>query len=168
MDARNIMGIQSDTEAEELLLWIEEQKSIRDRLIETDKAMIERYKEKQAQHEDSFRQITEQAMMVLGEYCKANSMRSTKTIANQTILPSGTLQWKIKSPSIVKDETTLTEWVKQYAPSFIATKESVKWDELKKQAVVVDNKYELPTADGEMIEVAGVELVEQPEVFEIK
>lgn len=192
MDCRNIMGIATDTEAEELLLWIQEQSDLRDRLIETDKAMIQKYQDLMVKHEDGYKMITDQAMMVLGEYCKNNPTKTTKT-TTKLMLPSGTLQWKRKDAKIVRDDAKLILFAKKYMPELVKTTETPQWDEIKKKIIIAEEKtiltdengevlmdenglplftskdiYVYETSDGEPVAVDGVELVPQDDVFEVR
>ena len=63
---------------------------------------------------------------------------------------------------IKKDDEALKAFVKESAPEFIETKETVKWGEFKKTLTATeDGRY--ITADGEIVD--GVTFEEKPDVF---
>mgnify|MGYP000003625542 FL=1 len=76
-------------------------------------------------------------------------------------LPSGTIGFKAMPAEIKKDDEALKAFVKESAPEFIETKETVKWGEFKKTLTAVDGR--VITADGEIVD--GVTFEEKPDVF---
>jgi hypothetical protein len=80
------------------------------------------------------------------------------------------LKWRKRASSVVRDDSKLLAWVRTHVASFVKVKttESTDWENLKKVLIEREDHYEYATEDGELIPVDGVELVEQPDVFEIK
>lgn len=77
-------------------------------------------------------------------------------------LPSGTIGFKSVPAEIKKDDEALKAFVKESAPEFIETKETVKWGEFKKTLTATeDGRY--ITANGEIVD--GVTFEEKPDVF---
>lgn len=82
-------------------------------------------------------------------------------------LPSGEIIKKYPAPTIKRNETELLAWVKKQGDleEFIETQEKVKWGELKKKTIQVNNKLILEET-GEIIE--GITLEERTPTIEIK
>lgn len=76
-------------------------------------------------------------------------------------LPSGTIGFKSVPAEIKKDDEALKAFVKESAPEFIETKETVKWGEFKKTLTAAGGRF--VTADGEIVD--GLTYEEKPDVF---
>lgn len=77
-------------------------------------------------------------------------------------LPSGTIGFKSVPAEITKDDEALKAFVKESAPEFIETKETVKWGEFKKTLTATEDGRFI-TADGEIVD--GVTFEGKPDVF---
>ena len=160
-------AIQNDNQAEDLLKQIHELEFERDRLIGVCTYEIEKYKCLVDDYQHKFHEQTKDAMLLLGEYTKNVANHHTKTLDSYA-LPSGKLVWKKREPRICVDKDTLLDWVFQYAPSYIKVVSVPKWDEIKQDAVWVNDHYEFANLDGELVPIAGVTLEPQEDVFEVK
>ena len=79
-------------------------------------------------------------------------------------LPCGTIGFRKAQPKFERNDEELLPWAKASTPDFIETKESVKWNELKKTIKVAGDKA--ITEDGEVI--PGIVAAEQPDSFYVK
>jgi phage host-nuclease inhibitor protein Gam len=161
--------ISNDIEAEELIGRIAEAQAEHDRLVDVCKAQIEKYQNKIADYDQMHEDDIKYARIMLGEYCRLHATKTTKTTQTYK-LPSGTLKWLHKAPSVVRDDSKLLDWIKSYCPQLVRvqTKETPAWDELKKELSVVDNHYEYVDGNGEIVPVDGVELVAREDEFVIE
>lgn len=80
-------------------------------------------------------------------------------------LPNGQCSFRKGGVSYTKDEAALLDYVKNSAPSYIKTKESVDWAEYKKTLQQADDGR-LITEDGEVLEC--VTYTNNPDVFSVK
>jgi phage host-nuclease inhibitor protein Gam len=162
--------IDNDNEAEDWIEKIKESEAECDRLVSVCKAQIEKYQNKIAEYEQQHADNIKDVMTMLGEYCRLQASRTTKTLTTHKQLPSGTLKWVKKSPSVVRDDSKLLEWAKYNAPTFVKkeTKIFTDWAELKKTLKEADGHYEFVTVDGELINVDGVTLVAREDEFVIE
>ena len=170
LDPRNVMSVDNDADAEELILWLKEQSEIRDRLIAADKAMIDRYQQKLIQHQEGYENTVATARQVLGAYCREHFTKQTKT-ETKLLLPSGKVYWKKRAPEVVRDDQMLLDWLGQHNLDCyvtVTTKCAPDWKELKAKAVENGDHYELPDANGEMARIPGVYLVERPDELKVE
>jgi phage host-nuclease inhibitor protein Gam len=166
-------AISNDIDAEELIVKILDAEAEKNRLVDICKAELakqtEKYTNKIAEYEQSHIDDVKYAKIMLGEYCRLKASRTTKTLTTHK-LPSGTLKWVKRAPSVVRDDSKLIAWLKTNIPSLIRvqTTEKPAWDELKKIATEATDHYEYVTADGELINVDGVTLVAREDEFVIE
>jgi len=188
----NLVSIDNDYQAEELIRQIKEEQSEKNRLVDVCKHEIQQYQDKIEELEAGYAKSTENAMFMLSAYCRAKANHKTKTLITYA-LPSGKLQWKRKDPKAIQDADKLLAFAKKYLPSCVKVAESAQWEEIKKKIeLVYETHYEtdengelvtdaegnpvttekpvyvFKTADGEPVAVDGVTLVEQPDMFEVK
>lgn len=100
----------------------------------------------------------------LAEYFETVPHKSTKT-ADKYSLPGADLVLKHQGLEIVHDDDALLPWVKANHPDCIKVKESVAWANVKAR-LSFDSGVAVDKTTGEV--VTGVNLVERPDVFEIK
>jgi len=162
-----IVSIDNDNQAEELITAIKEAQDEKGRLIDICNAQIDKYQQKIEQYKMELENETKDAISMLGEYCRTHANHSTKTLVSYK-LPSGKLQWKSYEPKVVKDDKKLLEWIDKNASDYILFKRNPNWELLKKSLKAVGDHYEYVNPDGEIIPVDGVTLVEQNDTFEIK
>ena len=169
-DPRNVMSVDNDADAEELILWLKEQAEIRDRLIAADKEMLDRYQQKLLQHQEQYENTVATARQVLGAYCREHFTKQTKT-ETKLLLPSGKVFWKKRAPEVVKDDAALLAWLaEKNLDSYITvtTKCTPDWKGLKEKAIENGDHYELVNADGEAVSIVGVSLVERPDELKVE
>jgi phage host-nuclease inhibitor protein Gam len=169
--------IDNDNEAEDWIQQIKDSEAERDRLVSVCDYEIDKYQNLKMIYEQQHADNIKDVMTMLGEYCRLQASRTTKTLTTHK-LPSGTLKWVHKAPSVVRDDSKLLAWLDANAKHFIKTTVSVKpdWESLKSvlseqyktQKKELTDHYEYVTIDGEIIPVDGVTLVPQADVFEIK
>jgi hypothetical protein len=155
--------INDDGKAEWALNKIAEEKAEMQRMINVANSMIIKYQEKIEVYQKQFENKTTFLKEQLRQYFETVPHKSTKTQETYK-LPSGTLKLKKQNPEYIRDEEKLLEWVKANKLSYVKTKESVDWAELKKELNFVDDKA--LTEDGEIVD--GVTVSERPSVFEIE
>ena len=169
----NLLHIDTDQQAEELILGIKQEKAEHDRLVSVCKAQINAYNDKMMGYDLALQNGTQQALSLLGIYCKE---RATEKDITETLtkykLPSGQLVWKKQNKVQTVDKDKLLVWACRYANEYVKIKHEsvVEWGELKKVLTAADDHYELVTADGESFKVDGVELTDPShvETFEVK
>jgi ABC-type Zn uptake system ZnuABC Zn-binding protein ZnuA len=161
-----LLSIDNDNQAEEIVQAIKEAEDEKNRLIDICKAQIDKYNQKIEQYKMELENETKDATTMLGEYCRNKANHSTKTLVSYK-LPSGKLQWKMQNPKIVKDEKKLLEWIDKNASDFVKFERKPNWELLKRALTESGNHYEYVNPDGEIIPVDGVTLEEQPDVFTI-
>lgn len=154
--------INDDGKAEWALNKIIEEKAETQRMINVANSMIMKYQEKIEVYQNQFESKTAYLKEQLRQYFETVPHKITKTQETYK-LPSGTLKLKKQNPEYIRDEEKLLEWVKANKISYVKTKESVNWAELKKELKFVDNKA--LTVDGEIVD--GITVSERPSVFEI-
>lgn len=162
-----IVSIENDNQAEELITAIKETQDEKNRLIDICNAQIEKYQLKIEQYKMELENETKDALSLLGEYCRIKANHTTKTLVSYK-LPSGKLQWARKEPKVVRDDKLLLEWIDKNATDFIKFERKPNWELLKRGLKAVGDHYEYVNPDGEIIPVDGVTLVEQPDTFDIK
>jgi hypothetical protein len=163
VDNEEQFSINDDSKAEWALNKIAEEKAEMQRMINVANSMIIKYQEKIEVYQKQFESKTAFLKEQLRQYFETVPHKITKTQETYK-LPSGTLKLKKQNPEYIRDEEKLLEWVKENKISYVKTKESVDWAELKKELNFVDDKA--LTEDGEIVD--GVTVSERPSVFEIE
>ena len=163
VDNEEQFSINDDSKAEWALNKIAEEKAEMQRMINVANSMIMKYQEKIEVYQKQFESKTAFLKEQLRQYFETVPHKSTKTQETYK-LPSGTLKLKKQNPEYIRDEEKLLEWVKANKLSYVKTKESVNWADLKKELKFVNNKA--LTEDGEIVD--GVTVSERPSVFEIE
>lgn len=162
-----ILSIENDNQAEEIITAIKETQDEKNRLIDICNAQIEKYQLKIEQYKMELENETKDAKSLLGEYCRIKANHATKTLVSYK-LPSGKLQWAKKEPKVVRDDKVLLEWIDKNASDFVKFERKPNWETLKRGLQVAGDHYEYVNPDGEIIPVDGVTLVAQEDVFDIK
>jgi len=162
VDNEDRFVIDDDGKAEWALNKIAEEKAETQRMINVANSMIMKYQEKIEVYQNQFESKTAYLKEQLRQYFETVPHKETKTQETYK-LPSGTLKLKKQNPEYIRDEEKLLEWVKANKLSYVKTKESVDWVELKKELKFVDDKA--LTEDGEIVD--GVTVSERPSIFEI-
>lgn len=164
-------SIQNDQEAEDLILQMKEHMAERERLKDVCKDQIRKYQDKIADIDEQFTREASYPLIMLKNYAieKANKITKTK---KSYALPSGVLVIKHQAPEYKRDEKSLFAWVKENAKRFIKSKvvESTDWESMKKEIIWDEDGVMLgvPTDDGELLPVDGLEVVERDDVFLIE
>lgn len=162
MDNEDRFAIDDDGKAEWALNKIAEEKAETQRMINVANSMIMKYQEKIEVYQKQFENKTTFLKEQLRQYFETVPHKITKTQETYK-LPSGTLKLKKQNPEYIRDEEKLLEWVKANKISYVKSKKSVDWAELKKELNFVDDKA--LTEDGEIVD--GITVSERPSVFEI-
>jgi hypothetical protein len=162
VDNEECFVINDDGKAEWALNKIAEEKAEMQRMINVANSMIMKYQEKIEVYQKQFENKTTFLKEQLRQYFETVPHKITKTQETYK-LPSGILKLKKQNPEYIRDEEKLLKWVKANKISYVKTKESVNWAELKKELKFVGNKA--LTEDGEIVD--GITVSERPSVFEI-
>jgi putative cell wall-binding protein len=156
--------INNDHLAEWALKKISEEKAEMQRMINVCQTFINEYQMKIGNYQKQFESKTEYLTGQLQLYFETVPHKATKT---QEIykLPSGTLKKKYGTPEFIRDETVLSNYLKDNnMTDYYEEVAKPKWAELKKIITVSGEK--VLTADGEIIE--GVTAVPRPDTFEVE
>lgn len=94
--------------------------------------------------------------------------RETKTMTAYN-LPTGKLMMKHQEPEYEKNEPEVLEWLRENAPEFIKTKESLDWAGMK-EAYSFTREGDMVKVDeetGEIIKVPGIKAIAREDVFKV-
>lgn len=159
--------IDNDNKAEWALRKIAEEHAERDRLTMVIDNQIEFYSERRAEIEKRTEDKVHNLEIMLAQYFENVPHKSTKT--QQTYeLPSGKLVMKQNAPKIDRNDEVLTHWLMDNGlVSYIQTKQSPMWGELKSSGMIKEcgDAFVLDET-GEVVQ--GVQLIQQEPTFSIK
>lgn len=162
--------IETDQEAEELILQIREHEVERKRLKDVCQKQIDKYMDKMAEIDATFDEESKIPLIMLGEFSKAKANKITKTQKSYA-LPSGTLMWKKRNPEYKRNESSLIKWAEIYVKKYVKVVSTKKldWAGMKKDVVLDDDNKLLGilTEDGELVEPDGLEVIPVEDTFEI-
>jgi len=162
-------AIQSDNEAEELIVKLKQHEAERARLIEVCNAMIKNYADKISDINYRFDEAKAFPVSMLGEYAKDKANDCTKTMRRYS-LPSAKLVWKKQNAEYVRDEKFFAEFIDKNFPEYIKVKttKSADWATIKSKVIELeDGSLALQKGD-KIIPLDGVKIVERPDVFMIE
>lgn len=163
IDVYRMSTISDDTEADLVLTDLKDILTERDRLIDTVNEQIRMLTDRIESIKIEFSTKTRQHENLLKQYLNNVEMRETKTKKSYR-LPTATLTVKKPDKSIFIDGDKLLDFVKRVAPHHIKLKttESVDWANMKASCMRNDeeNAFDLVTAEGELVRVEGVALVD--------
>lgn len=165
-------AIQSDQEAEELILQLQEHEAERNRLLDVCQKQIDKYREQMEYINQSFDKEKEYPLIMLGEYARAKANKITKTKKSYA-LPSGTLVWKRQLPLYKRNDKKLLEWAEAHAKEYVkeTVNYKVEWNKLKRKVMVDEDTGELIgyiTNDGEILRPDGLEVIPREDMFDIE
>lgn len=155
--------IDSDEKAEWAIKKVSECRADLSRMEIVCKNMISFYQTKLAEAQKQAESKTSGLEGMLRSYFDRVPHKATKTQETYK-LPSGTLKLKRGGVEYVRDEESLLPWVKDNAPAFVKTKESVDWSGLKGTVTVAGSS--VVDENGEA--VPGVTVVEKPDTFTVE
>lgn len=93
----------------------------------------------------------------------AGLTRETKTMTAYN-LPDGRLMMKRQNPEYERDDEQILAWLRENAPQFIKTKETVDWAGLKDSLGVLGEN--MVTEEAEV--VPGIKVVSRPDIFKVE
>lgn len=161
---QNTFVIDNDSKADWAVQQILEAQAERDRLQALCDEQIAALKDKRQELADKCEKETAWLRGSLMAYMETVKTKETKTQASYQLL-SGKLVKKFAKPDFVHDDECLYAYAKQHEPAFIRVKESFDWAAFKKHLHIVDGV--IVNADGEVVEIDGLEIVEKPATFSI-
>jgi len=155
--------IDTDEKAEWALQKISQEKTDCERMKAVCERMIESYKIKIEDAQTRYENNTSYLKGMLQRYMDTVKTKDSKTQKTYA-LPSGKLKIKYQQPEYVRDDEVLIKWLKENKVSYIKTKETPDWSNLKKLLSVSGEK--VVDENGEIVE--GVTVVEREPVFEVE
>jgi hypothetical protein len=164
-----ILQIENDVQAERMIVEVKAAEAEMNRLCGVCDMQIEFYQNQKLLYQQQYEDGTDYERKLLGEYCRLQATKTTKTMTKHT-LPSGTLKWLKRAPGVVKNDDELLDWLRTHAKAYVKSEvvEKPAWGELKKTLIENGDHYEYATEDGEIIPVAGVALESRDDEFVIE
>lgn len=176
MDAKLEKQVEMDCFFEDEINELQRAEKEAERYIYVCKKKIEEYQQKLKNAEIRIKERKESTKNQIFNYLQnalndgilqKESIRETKTRTTYTI-PSANLIFKKEAEKmIVKDESSLIEYLdKNNKSEYIKTQQSINWAELKKTLKIVNGK--IVDINGEILDINGIEIATTGEEFEIK
>ena len=161
-----VWGITDDETADWALRKIREMEDECNRLNETRKKIIKTYLDAIREEEEKTERRTENLRWHLRRYFHQVPHKKTKTQESYR-LPSGSLVMKQLPPKFERDDETVMEWLRnEEMDSYLDTRVSVRWGDLKKNTAVTPEGRVVYTTTGELI--PGIVAVARDPEFVIK
>lgn len=157
--------IDSDVKAEWAVRKLKDLRAERDRLVDTMRAVMDEYARRITEEEEKYERRAVRMRNMLEDYFESVPHKVTKTQESYQ-LPSGRLVLKTVEPEFRRDEAALVDWLKAgEMDSFIETRTTVKWGDLKKNTTVLPDGKVVYNTTGEVID--GVTAVSRPPEFRV-
>lgn len=157
--------IDSDVKAEWAVRKLRDMRAERDRLVDTMRAVMDEYARRIAEEEEKYDRRAVRMRNMLEDYFESVPHKVTKTMESYQ-LPSGRLVLKAMEPEFKRDDEALAEWLRAgEMDSFIETRTTVKWGDLKRCTTVLPDGKVVYNTTGEVID--GVTAVSRPAEFRV-